>query len=70
MDTKKHRALGEERTACQAKTKAISVLMNEAGHQHHAWEVESCTYIESAAFADAKSEKLVLRPRMDGMIGW
>lgn len=63
MDTVKQRALGEERTASQAKTKATSVLMNKAGHQHRAKEMEFCAYIEPAAFAGAKSEKLVLRPK-------
>lgn len=63
MDTVKQRALGEERTVSQAKTKAIPVLTNEAGHQHHAKEMEFCTYIEPTAFADLKSEKLVLRPK-------
>lgn len=37
----------------EPKTKAISVLMNEAGHQHPAKEMEFCTYIELVAFADA-----------------
>lgn len=60
MDTVKQRALGEERTASQAKTKATSVLMNKAGHQHRAKEMEFCAYIEPAAFAGAK---LVLRPK-------
>lgn len=35
------------------KTKAISVLMNEAGHQHPAKEMEFCAYIELVAFAEA-----------------
>lgn len=59
----------------EPETKAISVLMNETGHQRPAKEMEFCTYIE-LWHLQKQSEKLVVRPRMGrqtpniGCYGW